>query len=141
MASQKRCAYCRRSVVAGRAGVKFCSSRCRQAAYRARQRRRLASRRLLGNRDFQYLLDMTWADGFEEGKLRTLAAFDPSKRMPPKLLRQVLALCHPDRHPGRERQATAIGARLSQSLKDERKPLDAYYRIQAPPRPRRKRNV
>jgi len=83
---------------------------------------------------------MMWAGGFEEGKLRTLEVFDPSKRMPPQFLRQVLSLCHPDRHPGRERQATAISARLSQWFMDERKPLDAYNRIQAPPRPRRKRN-
>jgi hypothetical protein len=126
-------------VVGRRAGLKFCTSRCRQAAYRARQRR-LFSRRGLSRGDLEYLLDMTWADGFEEGKLRTLEVFDPSRRLPPQLLRQVLALCHPDRHPGRERQATAISARLSQWFMDERKPLDAYNRIQAPPRPRRKRN-
>jgi len=140
MAAQKRCAYCGSSVVGRRAGLKFCSGRCRQAAYRARQRR-LLSRRRLSSRDLEYLLELAWAEGFEEGKLRTLAVFDPSRRMPPTLLRQVLALCHPDRHHGRERQATAISARLNQWLEDERKPLDAYYRIQAPPRPRRRRSV
>ena len=121
--------------------MRFCSPRCRQAAYRARKRGSWTT-----GKERDYLLDLEWSLGFDEGVVQATELLEREVLLHPKLLRQVLALCHPDRHPGREKQATRVTAALNtryETASSKGKPSKLTLKLlqlQAPPRPDRKQH-
>ena len=86
------------------------------------------------------LLDLEWTLGFDEGVVRATELLKREALLPPSLLKQVLALTHPDRHPGREERANKVTAELVArlgNLSDKRKLVGKLSALEAPPRPDR----